>query len=163
MTGAPRQVLVLWDEDRDRPGGKTHDLNCHRIDGFHWVTSPYRKVDVTEIPDSVGRCGFCGGGRPAPKNPQPIKHPKTTAGTAPATPPEPVGAIGVGSTARVRNEQTGELHTWTIVSAGEQDTARGRLSKDSPIAKAVLGHVAGETVTAITPRGERQYTIAEVT
>jgi hypothetical protein len=133
------------------------------IDGFHWVTSTYRKVDVTEIPDSVGRCGFCGGGRPAPKNPQPIKQPKTTPGTAPATdPPERVGAIGVGSTARVGDEQTGELHTWTIVSAGEQDIARGRLSKDSPIARAVLGHVAGETVTAITPGGERQYTIAEV-
>ncbi len=120
------------------------------IDGFHWVTSTYRKVDVTEIPDSVERCGFCGGGRPAPKDPPPIK------------PPERVGAIGVGSTARVSDKQTGELHTWTIVSAGEQDIARGRLSKDSPIARAVLGHVAGETVTAITPGGERQYTIAEV-
>ena len=62
----------------------------------------------------------------------------------------------------MRDEQTGELHRWTIVSAGEQDIARGRLFKDSPIARDVLGHVAGETVTAITPGGERQYTIVDV-
>ena len=60
------------------------------------------------------------------------------------------------------DKQTGELHTWTIVSAGEQDIARGRLPKDSPIARAVLGQVAGETVTANTPGGERQYTIVDV-
>jgi len=66
MTAAPRQVLVLWDEDRDRPRGKTHALDCHMIDGFRGIiTSAYRKVDITEIQDSVGRCGFCGGGRPA--------------------------------------------------------------------------------------------------
>jgi hypothetical protein len=68
-SGRTPKVWVLWDWDdkNDRPRGKTHALDCHMIDTFHWAKGDYRKVDVTDIPDYVGRCGFCGGGRPPSK------------------------------------------------------------------------------------------------
>lgn len=56
----------------------------------------------------------------------------------------------------------GEVHTWAVVSPGEADAASGRLSTESPIAQALLGRVAGETVTAKTPRGPRRYTVMEL-
>src|SRR5947209_5251514 len=38
-----------------------------------------------------------------------------------------------GRTAQVRDEQTGELRTWTIVGPTEADRTQGRLSSSSPI------------------------------
>src|ERR1700733_8115165 len=55
--------------------------------------------------------------------------------------------------AEVRDEATGELHTWTIVAPTQADRANGKLSSESPVARALLGRVAGETVEVLTPRG----------
>lgn len=160
-------VLVLWDDRNDRPRGKTHALDCGWIDGFHWVKDGYRKVDVDDISDRVGRCGFCGGG-PRPKGSTrerggPRAPIADTVANALVDEPgsERVGARQ-GTTVRVRDERSDQQHTWTIVGPGQGDVARGRLSTDSPIAKALLGRVAGETVTAETPRGPRRYTITEL-
>jgi transcription elongation factor GreA len=46
-----------------------------------------------------------------------------------------------GRSAEVRDEDTGEVHTWTIVGAGEADRARGRLSVQSPVGKVLLDHL----------------------
>jgi hypothetical protein len=157
---AIRQVWVLWDDETNRPRGKTHALDCHMFESFHWVKGGYRKVTVDEIPDDVGRCGFCGGGRPEPKTAKreqmaPLSR---TPGKAPVTRrAEMVGALRLGHTARVREEGSGEVHTWTIVSPSEADVASGKLSTESPIAKALVGHVAGDAVTVEAPGGPRRY------
>ncbi len=67
-----------------------------------------------------------------------------------------------GRSAEVRDETTGEVHTWTIVGATEADRANGKLSAESPIAKALLGRPAGETVEVPTPRGVRRLRIERV-
>ena len=61
--------------------------------------------------------------------------------------------------AEVRDEATGELHTWTIVGATEADRAQGKLSAESPVARALLGRAAGETVEVPTPEGVRRLKI----
>ncbi len=61
--------------------------------------------------------------------------------------------------AEVRDEGTGELHTWTIVGPTEADRANGKLSSESPVARALLGRAAGETVEVSTPRGVRRLKI----
>jgi transcription elongation factor GreA len=61
--------------------------------------------------------------------------------------------------AEVRDEDTDELHTWTIVGPTEADRAQGKLSSESPVARALLGRPAGETVQVPTPRGVRRLTI----
>ena len=67
-----------------------------------------------------------------------------------------------GRTAQVLDVESGKVHTWTIVGPTEADVASGKLSAESPVAKALLGHAPGETVTVQTPRGDRRYTIKEL-
>src|SRR5437762_4807694 len=64
-----------------------------------------------------------------------------------------------GRIAEVRDQGTGELHTWTIVGATEADRAQGKLSAESPVAKALLDRAAGDTVEVPTPRGVRRLKI----
>jgi transcription elongation factor GreA len=79
---------------------------------------------------------------------------ETTAGAAPT--------FAFGRSAEVRDERTGEVHTWTLVGAGEADSAQGRLSVQSPIGKALLDHPPGATVEVPVPRGTRRLTIERI-
>jgi transcription elongation factor GreA len=74
----------------------------------------------------------------------------------------PVLALAFGRSAEVRDEGTGEVHTWTIVGAGEADRARGRLSVQSPIGKALLDRPPGATVEVPVPSGTRRLTIVRI-
>jgi transcription elongation factor GreA len=67
-----------------------------------------------------------------------------------------------GRSAAVRDDATGEVQIWTIVGAAEADRAQGKLSAESPVAKALLGHAAGDTVEVPTPRGARRLTIERI-
>ena len=67
-----------------------------------------------------------------------------------------------GNSAEVRDEGTGEVHTWTIVGATEADRAAGKLSAESPVARALLDQPAGTTVSVETPRGERRLKIQRI-
>lgn len=67
-----------------------------------------------------------------------------------------------GRSAEIRDEGTGEVHTWTIVGTTEADLAQGKLSAESPVAKALLDHAAGTTVEVPTPRGSRRLTIERI-
>lgn len=46
----------------------------------------------------------------------------------------------------VKNLTTGKVYTFKIVGTFETDPLNGKISNSSPVAKAVLGHGAGETV-----------------
>jgi len=70
--------------------------------------------------------------------------------------------LDFGRTARVLDESSGKVQTWTIVGATEANLAEGRLSVESPVAKALLGHAAGDTVEVETPGGTRRYRIEEL-
>jgi len=67
-----------------------------------------------------------------------------------------------GHSAEVRDEGTGEVHTWTIVGATEADRAAGKLSAESPVARALLGQSAGQTVEVPTPRGTRRLKVERI-
>ncbi|MHB8491706.1 MAG: transcription elongation factor GreA [Solirubrobacteraceae bacterium] len=64
-----------------------------------------------------------------------------------------------GRTAEVLDEQSGKIYTWTMVGSTEADLAQGKLSAESPVGKALLGHSAGESVDVQTPRGGRSYRV----
>jgi transcription elongation factor GreA len=74
----------------------------------------------------------------------------------------PALAFAFGRSAEVRDEATGEVHTWTIVGAAEADRTRGRLSVESPIGKALLDHPPGATVEVPVPSGTRRLTIERI-
>jgi transcription elongation factor GreA len=64
--------------------------------------------------------------------------------------------------AEIRDEGTGEVHTWTIVGPTEADRAQGKLSSESPVAKALLDRPVGETVEVPTPKGVRRLKIVRL-
>ena len=70
------------------------------------------------------------------------------------------GVVQVGSRVRVRNEFGEE--EFTIVGPAEVDVSAGRISMESPVGKALLGHRVGEEVSVQTPGGTRPMTILKV-
>jgi len=64
--------------------------------------------------------------------------------------------------AEIRDEGTGEIHRWVIVGATEADRPAGKLSAESPIARALLNHKVGDTVEVTTPKGTRRLTIVRL-
>ena len=70
--------------------------------------------------------------------------------------------VAFGSVVTVVDEGSGRESTYTLVSAVEADAAAGRLSVDSPVARALRGKSAGELASVETPRGERRLRVVSV-
>jgi transcription elongation factor GreA len=67
--------------------------------------------------------------------------------------------LAFGRSAEIRDESNGETQTWTIVGPTEADRAAGKISAESPVARALLGRAAGELVEVKTPRGVRKLRV----
>ena len=76
--------------------------------------------------------------------------------------PQTAGEVAVGTTVQLRDKESGRSVSYRLVGATEADLAEGRLSVESPIAQAALGHRAGDVVVARTPRGDRSYEVVSV-
>jgi transcription elongation factor GreA len=74
----------------------------------------------------------------------------------------PGGAVGLGSTVTVRDEDSGREATHTIVSATEADPGNGRLGIDSPLGRALAGATVDDVVVFEAPRGERRLRVLGV-
>jgi len=59
-------------------------------------------------------------------------------------------------------EESGEQRTISIVGVDESDPGRGRVSRISPIATALLKGSVGDVVTLKTPRGSEELEILEI-
>jgi transcription elongation factor GreA len=70
--------------------------------------------------------------------------------------------FGFGRTAEVLDEASGTVHTWTLVGPTEADLAKGMLSAESPVARALRDRAPGEEVVVETPRGERTYRVRRI-
>ena len=71
-------------------------------------------------------------------------------------------AVEHGSTVTYSDGASGRQQTFRIVSPHEAKPGEGTLSSQSPIAKALIGHRAGETVTVPTPAGSRELKIDSI-
>ena len=71
------------------------------------------------------------------------------------------GAVAFGSTVVVRDE-AGKERAWQIVSSHDASPSDGRLSADSPVARALLGRRAGERAAVVLPKGESVLTVISV-
>ena len=69
--------------------------------------------------------------------------------------------IRIGSHIQVQ-VRGGEMRDFVITGSEEADPPRGKISYDSPLGKAFLGHKTGEIVKITTPSGEKDYTILDV-
>jgi transcription elongation factor GreA len=61
--------------------------------------------------------------------------------------------VGVGVMVHVKDQKTDKSVKYQIVGSAEAAPAEAKLSNESPVGKALLGHKRGETVTVPVPRG----------
>ena len=62
----------------------------------------------------------------------------------------------------VVDEASGRENEFTLVGPTEADLKTGKLSSESPVARALVGARAGDTVSVQTPGGERRYKVERV-
>ena len=60
--------------------------------------------------------------------------------------------MNIGSTVTV--EMNGRERTFTIVGGAESDVAAGKISNESPVGAALLGHKKGDEITTTGPTGK---------
>lgn len=61
--------------------------------------------------------------------------------------------VSVGSVVRLRDVDAKETVEYHIVGSAEANPVERKLSNESPVGRAILGHKKGETVEVATPRG----------
>lgn len=62
--------------------------------------------------------------------------------------------VTIGSEVTIREQGMDDDETYMIVGAAEANPRAGRISNESPIGQALLGHKKGDKVRAATPSGE---------
>jgi transcription elongation factor GreA len=71
--------------------------------------------------------------------------------------------VSVGSKVRLRDVDAKQTMEYHIVGSAEANPSENKLSNESPVGKAIIGHKKGETVDVTTPRGARlKYKILEI-
>ena len=72
------------------------------------------------------------------------------------------GIVSLGCTVILKDVETGEEETYTVVGTTEADPFNNKISNESPVGSAILGKKVHDVVVANTPAGELSYEILEV-
>lgn len=75
----------------------------------------------------------------------------------------PKDKIAFGSTVRVYDNHKNEKLEYKLVTSEETDVNKGLISTTSPIGRALMGKKVGDTATVVTPTGNRELDILELT
>lgn len=68
-----------------------------------------------------------------------------------------------GAHVTVSDTDNGDEATYYIVGADESDVSNGKISIESPIARALIGREEGDEVKVETPKGLRTFEIIDIT
>ncbi len=64
--------------------------------------------------------------------------------------------VRVGTTVHVKDEKTGKSVKYTLVGSAEANPAENKLSNESPVGKALIGHKRNDTVEVAVPHGPKR-------
>jgi transcription elongation factor GreA len=70
--------------------------------------------------------------------------------------------IKFGATVTLIDEDTDENKVWRIVGEPEANAHSGKISVNSPIARALIGRATGDSVEVMVPTGVRTYRVQKV-
>ena len=71
-------------------------------------------------------------------------------------------SVSVGAHVRLRDMQANKTFEYHIVGSAEANPAENKLSNESPVGKAILGHKKGDVVEVSAPRGALKFKILEI-
>ena len=69
--------------------------------------------------------------------------------------------VHIGSTVKLTDKKK-KSYTYTIVGFAQADPAAGKISDESPVGKALMGHKVGDKVSVEAPRGVMTYKIVKL-
>jgi transcription elongation factor GreA len=67
-----------------------------------------------------------------------------------------------GATVTLADTDSGETKKYTLIGQEEADLKKGKISVQSPVGKALIGHKVGDIVTVKTPAKTVEYEIQEI-
>ena len=70
--------------------------------------------------------------------------------------------VSLSSHVKLRDLDENDEIEYQIVGSQEANPMQGRISDESPIGRAIIGHRVGETVTVEAPAGQMRFTIMSV-
>ena len=70
--------------------------------------------------------------------------------------------VGLGVTVVIREVGEDDEETYSIVTTTEADPVQNKISQDSPVGKALIGHKAGDIVTVESPAGKIDFEIVSI-
>ena len=73
----------------------------------------------------------------------------------------PSGSVELGSVVTLVDPQ-GKTQKYVIVGSTEADPSKGKISNESPVGSAVLGHKVGEEAEVATPAGNVKFSVVKI-
>ena len=70
--------------------------------------------------------------------------------------------VSVGSKVKLKDMETNKTVEYHIVGSAEANPSEAKLSNESPVGKAILGHKKGEVVEVVAPRGALKFKILNI-
>ena len=70
--------------------------------------------------------------------------------------------VNLGLGVKVKDTKTKKTYTYTIVRTTDADPFNDKISNESPVGKALLGHRIGEVIEIETEMGTLNYEIMEI-
>jgi transcription elongation factor GreA len=70
--------------------------------------------------------------------------------------------VHLGAVVKVKDLKNGESYEFSIVGSAEADPSNRRISNESPLGRALIGHKKNATVDVVTPRGVVKYKIEAI-
>ncbi|HEV3092173.1 MAG TPA: transcription elongation factor GreA [Candidatus Cybelea sp.] len=70
--------------------------------------------------------------------------------------------VHLGAIVKIRDMKKNEPYEFSIVGSAEADPSNRRISNESPLGRALMGHKKGTVVDVITPRGLVKYKIEAI-
>ena len=74
----------------------------------------------------------------------------------------PTDSVQVGTLVHVKDEKTGKSVKYTIVGSAEADPTSHKLSNESPVGNAIMGHKPGDKVTVSVPQGSKKFKVLAI-
>ncbi|HOY56168.1 MAG TPA: transcription elongation factor GreA [bacterium] len=71
-------------------------------------------------------------------------------------------SVNIGSVVKIKDKSNKTVKEYEIVGSQESDPLSGKISNESPLGKAFLGHKVGEVVSVSLPKGVIEYEIVEI-
>ena len=71
-------------------------------------------------------------------------------------------SVGVGTKVTLQDMKAGDIVQYSIVGSSEADPSAHKLSNESPVGRAIMGHKPGDKITVTVPQGSKKLKVMAI-